>query len=109
MPLLKPGMFGRVSLVVDEKEDQLVVPSRALMVTDNASSDARKVYVVDEKGIARERMIRVGVRNDSWYEVLNGLKVKDRVVLRGQYDLRDQDAVEVLSELKLNDKGEAEK
>ena len=108
-PLLKPGMFGRVSILVSEKEDQLVVPSRALMVADDASSDARKVFVVDKKGIAHERTVRVGVRNDAWYEVLSGLDTKDRVVLRGQYSLRDKDAVQILGELKLNDKGEAER
>lgn len=106
-PLLKPGMFGRVSIVVAQKENQPVVPARALMVADDASSDARKVFTADKNNIVRERMIRVGVRNDSWYEVLSGLKVGERVVMRGQYGLRDKDKVEVLGELKLNDAGEA--
>ena len=105
--LLKPGMFGRVSIVVEKRTDQLVVPFRALLVSDRGSSEERRVFVVDNRNIAHEKTVRVGVRNDGWYEVLSGLNPTDRVVMRGQYGLRDKDEVEVLDKaLKLNDKGE---
>ncbi len=105
-PLLKPGMFGRVSILIEQKAEQLVVPARALMVSDSAVSEARRVFVVDNQNVAHEKLVRVGVRNDGWYEVLSGLTPMDRVVLRGQYSLRDKDKVDVLGELKLDDKGE---
>ena len=105
-PLLKPGMFGRVDIIAAEEASRVVVPSRALMVADNASADERRGFVVDDKNIVHERLIRVGVHNHGWYEVLSGLNAKEHVVIRGQYSIRDGDKVTVLGELKLTENGE---
>ncbi|MBN2527433.1 MAG: efflux RND transporter periplasmic adaptor subunit [Deltaproteobacteria bacterium] len=92
-PLLKPGMYGEVNLVIGRRENQVVVPSRVLMIAENASVDQRRVFVVDKNQIAHSRMVRVGIRNGDWFEIIEGLKTGERVVIKGQYNLRDGDSV----------------
>jgi membrane fusion protein (multidrug efflux system) len=76
--LLRPGMFARVEIVVDAREDALVIPEEALI----ASLDAFSVYAVVE-GRARLRPVTVGVRMPGRVEVLAGLDPDTEVVLRG--------------------------
>jgi RND family efflux transporter MFP subunit len=95
-PLLKPGMYGRVEIVVARKPDCVAVPSRALMVGTYVSANERKVFVVDKNNHAHERVVKMGVQNGDWVEAVNGLTAGERVVIRGQYSLKDDDRVTVL-------------
>ena len=92
-PLLKPGMYGQVNLMIGRRENKVVVPSRVLMIAENASLDQRRVFVVDNNNIAHSRMVHVGVRNGDWVEITEGLLVGERTVIKGQYNLRDGDRV----------------
>ncbi len=102
--LLKPGMFGRAELVVSERKDVLAVPEPALLLDNRILKQQkvdeilRKAFVVDEQGLAHQRLVRLGARKGSLYEVLSGLKDGDRVVVRGQHGLRDGQQVEIVSE-----------
>jgi multidrug efflux pump subunit AcrA (membrane-fusion protein) len=54
----------------------------------------RKVFVV--KGDAAEqRLVKVGARKGSLLEVLDGLTEGERIVVRGQHELRGGDKIEV--------------
>ncbi|MBN2528640.1 MAG: efflux RND transporter periplasmic adaptor subunit [Deltaproteobacteria bacterium] len=97
-PLLKPGMFGRVSIVVATKPDTLAAPAQSLMVGTSVSTDVRKVFVVDNLDIAHERSVKIGVQNGEWVEIQSGLQAAERVVTRGQYSLKDGDKVRVYSD-----------
>ena len=100
MPLLKPGMYGRVDVVVERKSNCVAAPSRALMVGTYVSADERKVFVVDKKNMAHERVVKIGVQNGDWVEIVDGINAKERVVTRGQYSLKDNDNVTVLQQPK---------
>ncbi|MBI4699723.1 MAG: efflux RND transporter periplasmic adaptor subunit [Deltaproteobacteria bacterium] len=100
--LLKPGMFGRAELVVERRSGVLVAPEPALLL-DNAilaqqkpGETLRKAFVVDAQGVARGRLVRLGARQGTVYEVLGGLKEGERLVLRGQHGLRDGQNVEIV-------------
>ena len=98
---LKPGMFGRASLVVDQREQVVVAPQSALLLDPQLlalGSDAtlRKAYVVDEEGIAHERLVTVGLRQGDTCEVIDGLEESDRLVVRGQHGLDDGQRVQVV-------------
>ncbi len=100
--LLKPGMFGRVRIVVEKREQVITAPERALLLDNRILEQQkpgqvlRKAFVVDDKSTARERVARLGARKGSTYEVLQGLEVGDRIVVRGQHGLRDGQQVEIV-------------
>ncbi|MBN2358428.1 MAG: efflux RND transporter periplasmic adaptor subunit [Deltaproteobacteria bacterium] len=98
--LLKPGMYGRAELVVAERRDALVAPEQALLLDNKIleqqkpGETLRKVFVV--KGDAAEqRLVKVGARKGSLLEVLDGLGEGERIVVRGQHELRGGDKIEI--------------
>jgi multidrug efflux pump subunit AcrA (membrane-fusion protein) len=54
------------------------------------------VFVVDVNNIARRREVTLGLDNEEFLEVLEGLEVGDRVVSAGQNFLSDGDFVRVV-------------
>lgn len=100
---LKPGMYGRAELVLEMRKGVLAAPEPALLL-DNVILDQqkpgeilRKAFVVDDQGIAHERIVRLGARKGSLYEVLDGLAEGERIVVRGQHGLKNGRKVEIVS------------
>ncbi|MES0874808.1 efflux RND transporter periplasmic adaptor subunit [Sinimarinibacterium thermocellulolyticum] len=93
-PELRPGMFGRVEIVYDRRANALLVPKDAVLTEDEQHS----VFVVSE-GRAHRRSIRVGYSDADHYEVLDGLKAGEELVVTGQTSLRDASEVEVVNAL----------
>jgi RND family efflux transporter MFP subunit len=99
---LKPGMFGRAELVVAMHEQVVAAPEPALLldgrILEQQKTDEmlRKAFVVDGENIARERLVRLGARKGSLYEVLEGLEANERIVVRGQHGLKDGERVEIV-------------
>jgi len=86
---LKPGMYARIRLVLEERKDVTIVPDEALA----GSGDKTRVYVVNS-GKAEAREVRIGLEEGTKNEVLDGLQPGDRIVIRGQQLLGDGMAVE---------------
>ncbi len=86
---LKPGMYARIKLTLDEHNKVPIVPDEALL----AFEDGTRVYVVNG-GEARLRKVRIGLEEGHWNEVLDGLQAGELVVVRGKEMLRDGTAVE---------------
>lgn len=100
--LLKPGMFGRAQLVVEKREQVITAPERALLLDNRILEQQkpgqvlRKAFVVDSDSRARERLVKLGARKGAVYEVLEGLKQGERIVVRGQHGLRNGQKVEIV-------------
>jgi len=76
-PGVYPGMFVRTHFVIG-KVKKLVIPAEAVL----RRSEVIAVYVVDDKGGAKLRQIRVGeVSGEGLVEVLAGLKSGEKVAL----------------------------
>lgn len=77
-PWPKPGMSAVVNLRVREVADTVAVPSSAVLTSgrDNA------VWVVSG-GRAQRRIIRIGAQGETMTEVTAGLRVGERIVVRG--------------------------
>lgn len=88
---LKPGMFGRISIVHDRRLNALKVPRNA--VVEEAGTSA--VFVVED-GTAHRRPVRTGYTQDGWTEILEGLDDNEPFVLVGQAGLRDGSRVAVI-------------
>jgi len=82
--LLRPGMFGRVELVLGTKPDALVVPESALI----PALDGFAVYrVVADR--AKLVPVKLGVRLPGKVEVESGVKVEDVVIVAGTQKVGD--------------------
>jgi len=74
---IKPGMTAAVNIVVDQIEDVLLVPNRAVRVQDGE----RVVYVLRE-GMLEPVKVRLGVSSETHSEVIeSGLREGDLIVL----------------------------
>ena len=85
---LKPGMFARVSLVLAQRENALVVPEQAIV----PRGDGRYVFRVVE-GRAVLTKVETGLRRPGEVEVTGGLEAGQIIVADGQLRLQDGVAV----------------
>jgi len=90
---LKPGMFARVVLVLETRENALIVPEQALVPIGKD----RFVYRL-AGGKAALTKIELGLRRPGEVEVRSGLSAGDAIVVDGQLRLRDGAPVTVLTE-----------
>jgi RND family efflux transporter MFP subunit len=73
---LKPGLFASVRLLVARESPALMVPSNSLL----AFAGLTKVYVV-EGNRAVERVVKTGLREGGYVEILEGAKAGERVAV----------------------------
>lgn len=76
-PRLRPGQNGRIEVILDAKEDALIVPQSAIRYFGG-----RAFVTVVEGESRREVAIRVGLENEQYVEVVEGLREGERVVGR---------------------------
>jgi len=88
---LQAGMFSRLSINYDQRENALVVPRAALL--EDGGEPA--VFVVRD-GKAERAALKLGYDDAGWIEVRDGLKPGDQVVVAGKAALREGTAVQVL-------------
>jgi len=93
-PGLRPGYSVRVSLALDERDNALVIPTRAVI----GASGAQSVFVIRE-GRAERRRVRVGNDLDGQMEVFEGLAFADTVITTGNALLRDGAQVRIVEPL----------
>jgi HlyD family secretion protein len=89
--LLRSGMYANVSLLIEEKQETLLVPRAAL--TEVAGQEI--VYVVNDDNTVEQRPVTTGLEEDGRVEILTGLTVGEQVVIAGQASLQNGSQVEV--------------
>jgi HlyD family secretion protein len=89
---LKPGGSVRVAIIAETIQNTIVVPSSALLNSDDGGS---KVMVVDSGSVAHERKVQVGVRQGDRVQIVSGLQDKDQVVTSGGLGLEDKAKVAI--------------
>jgi RND family efflux transporter MFP subunit len=77
--LLRPGQFGKVRTTVETKKAALVIPQQA--VTELQGNQV--VMVVDQTNKADMRPVKMGERFGAFWEVVEGLKAGDKVIVQG--------------------------
>jgi len=94
--LLKPGMFARVTLITRRKDNVVVIPRDIVL---GGKIDKHYVYVVEEASagkIARKHFVEIGIQQADRYEITNGLKEGETLVVNGMNYLADGMDVEVV-------------
>jgi RND family efflux transporter MFP subunit len=80
---LKSGMFARTTLILEKKANALLIPKEAVIGKEPDTI----VYTVNNN-VAHQRKVRLGIREGSKVEVLEGLNAGEEVVIMGQQRLR---------------------
>jgi RND family efflux transporter MFP subunit len=89
--LIRPGMFVKILIKVDQKDNILVIPKEVII----SDQRGKRVFIVQEN-TAIERIIETGLENEDMIEVISGLDVNDRLIVKGFETLRDKSKVKVL-------------
>jgi RND family efflux transporter MFP subunit len=89
---LRDGMFGKVTIIVDEGKSGLTIPSSSLVTNPKTKKDS--VFVVRD-GKARLVPVVVGQDNGPRTEIESGLSAQDQVIVNPHAELTDGAAVEV--------------
>ena len=89
---IKPGMFGRMSIVYDRHENVLQVPRSAVMEEMGTES----VYVVEDDKAVR-RIVQTGYGENGMIEITDGLDDSDNVITVGQVGLKHDATVTVIN------------
>ncbi|GJL82204.1 MAG: hypothetical protein DHS20C01_18380 [marine bacterium B5-7] len=88
---LKPGMFARVSIMLERFEDAVILPATSLVVRDGSSG----VFVVDDDGATVHwQSVETGVRDGDRVQAI-GSDVEGRVVTLGQQLLDDGSKISI--------------
>jgi membrane fusion protein, multidrug efflux system len=90
---LKPGMYARVRLTVDRRQNALTVPRGAI-----ADIEGKRGVFMLENGVARFHEVKTGLQDNERVEILEGLNEGQRVVTVGTLALRDGDRISVVGE-----------
>lgn len=87
---LRPGMFGRASIVEREYKNSITVAEGAL----HSKEKGEYLFVV-EKGRAVARDVKTGIKEAGRVQILSGVKPGEEVIVFGGANLNDKDKVTV--------------
>ncbi|MEV0594338.1 efflux RND transporter periplasmic adaptor subunit [Nonomuraea cavernae] len=82
-PTPKPGMSAVARLTVRESPSAIAVPASAIVTSGRES-----VVWADRNGVAERRVVKLGAQGEAVVEVLGGLSVGDRIVVKGADSVR---------------------
>ena len=89
---IKPGMFGRISVVYDKHENALQLPRSALVEDAGQTS----VFVVEDD-VAIKKVVQTGYSDRGMIEIVAGLEDGENVVTVGQLGLKPDAKVTVIN------------
>src|SRR5256714_2655153 len=87
--ILRPGQFGKVRFVADMKKGAMVIPQEAV----NELQGNFQVALVDQDNKVSIRPVKMGERIGAMWEVTEGLKPGDKVVVQGLQKAREGSTV----------------
>jgi len=87
--ILRPGQFGKVRFVADMKKGAMVIPQEAV----NELQGSYQVAVVDQNNSVSIRPVKMGERIGAMWEVTEGLKPGDKVIVQGLQKAREGSTV----------------
>ncbi len=91
--LLRPGMFAKASIIVNELKDVLVVPKESVYSIEGVF----KTFKL-EGDRAKEVTVTVGESTNGYYQITSGLNINDSVIVLGRTVVIDGSLVKVISD-----------
>ena len=93
---LRPNGVARVVIAAQAVASAVIVPASAVTL-DATNGNSGTVMVVDDKSIAHEVHVTIGVRSGGRMQITSGLKGGETVVIEGNYGLPDGTKVAIPS------------
>ena len=81
---LESGMFARVNIPAEKRTQTLLVPAGAVV-----EREGKKVLFVADAQTAVEKNVTIGLRTHELFEVLDGIKEGDSVIVDGLYSVKN--------------------
>jgi membrane fusion protein (multidrug efflux system) len=75
--LLRPGLYAKVKVHMNDKEDAIVIPQRSIMEMQGLFS----VFVVNDSNTVKKVEIVPGYKTGNMQVIESGLKAGDRIVI----------------------------
>lgn len=91
---LKPGMYAKVSFVIEHKANVLVVPANAVI----DAQGKKGVYVPGEGDVATFQAVTLGMADPEKVEITSGVNEGMRVISTGAAALREGDRIVLLGQ-----------
>jgi membrane fusion protein (multidrug efflux system) len=85
---LRPGMYASVQMELERKHDALLLPTAAVLVEKSGTS----VFLVVD-GKAKKTPVHTGFADGTHFEIVDGVKPDQPVILVGKQPLQDGQAV----------------
>lgn len=92
--LLKVGIFLQGEIVIAEHTGAVTIPHEALSVEDGQNV----VYVEKNPGTFEPRIVTLGIDESEQYEVIQGLKTGERIVVEGGFFIKSERQKEKIGE-----------
>ncbi len=89
---LRPNMTAVLKIANYSKSNAIAIPTKAIQ-----KSEAGDYVFVNEKGIAKRKVITEGANSNGMTEIKSGLAIGDEVITDGASELEDGDQVRVLA------------
>jgi HlyD family secretion protein len=89
--VLKPGMYGRVQLVIDVQRGALLVPLEALM-----GSETKPAVLLVRNGKVATQGVELGAQDGPVIQVVKGLNPDDQVIVQGKELVREGQTVKAV-------------
>ncbi|MCE3252649.1 MAG: efflux transporter periplasmic adaptor subunit [Cellvibrio sp.] len=91
--VLRPGMFGRIRVVVAQLDNALFLPARAIQEV----LDRNFVSVVDSTGKVARKEVKLGPQSKGFVQVISGLEDNEQVIIEGHHKARPGAQVNAVS------------
>jgi len=85
------GQSVQVRLELSKAQKSLMIPRGSYF----QSSGGQFVFVLDDKGEAHKRIIKLGSQNPSYYQVLEGLSEGDKFISSSYDDFKNYETIEI--------------
>lgn len=92
---IKPGMHADVEIAAQVHHDKLVVPQAAILVR---GVPGRKLVFVVEGGLAKWRYVQIGLENEEFAEILDGVAEGEPVIVEGHFTLAHDARVRIANQ-----------
>ncbi len=89
------GMFIRADIVKEQIDETLAVPFYSVI----SRNDQQYVYI-EEEGVAKKRMVKLGIMEKWMVQITAGLKPGDRILVEGHRDVENNQKIQVIKALK---------
>ena len=89
---LRPGLFGKTEIIIDQHKNTLLVSKNAVIRED----DNAFVYAINADNTVSKKDVQLGYEMDDAYEILSGIELNTKVVTTGKNNLAEGSHVEVI-------------